>query len=1163
MKENRALAAGREFGRPMRRLSALALLLCAVAAVGTPEVRRVTIASSPGPDFAYSAGDRISVTVQFDAAVDVTGVPALLIGIGGNARRALMWMHAGSRVHFGYTVRRTDDDTDGISIGAGSLRLRGGRIDGQGGTAADLSLAGHAIANASEHRVDGARARPPGIESVAVTSNPGVAGAYGIGDVIEVTVEYDEPVFVDGMPSLTVVVGSEPREAPYRKGSGSRRLSFTTRVWAGNLADGGIEIPANGLAGGAGISDADGNVARTEYTPPGVQPHHRVDAVRPRVVGMQVVSTPPPGGVYGEGDGVSFAVTFDEDVYWTGRARIPTWPEELASLDYSGYANAVEGRGRTIVFRHVVGPGVSSERMQIGRGTSSAACLDCRDASLARDDEWGVSIRDRAGNPASPVFSGSGRFHDVRYDGGRSDTRPPEVDSVSVVSEPRDGTTYRRGEVIAVRVVFTEGLHAAPTGAGRWVGVELAIGSRTRRLGTWVGNGNETATFTHAVDESDVDADGLTVIGAVHTGPVQDAAGNRASGESLAFESVRDAGHAVNGALGDLTKPRLLRIAPGGRGLVFDGRVEARGAPQVRIGSAHRPARFGTPRPSFLDRDLAEWSLAYQLPAIAARDFDRDGPSIAAEGWAGVTFHDALGRPVAVDPDNLVLRSRGGAAIGSAFAGVLLAPPPHGGSIFGEGQTLRFDVVFERFVNVTGAARLKVGVRELPCSPRNGRTRHFVCSRVIAPGENAPRVEVARSAFRMLASTITDDEGNAVERDLSAYADTIEPFRIDTSPPRVERLVIASTPAADGSYGARARFDVVVRFNEPVSATGSEQLALEVGGETRLASLAGSAGDDGLLFRYVVAASDSDADGLSIPSDAIVLNGGAITDRGGNPAVLAHSALGARSAHRVNGSVVDVSTTPIRVRIDAPAPALGSPTVAATASLTWEAASTWSGRPPMAYSVRADHPDVLIGRASGRVRLGQRVTNNLRMRCAAGGTNNVGLTISVAGSQAPVVWDVLCRDGSIRVREAQVFQGPMAGRFRPRAAPGRVDAIEGRAAVLTVHVEHETAAVPELAVGVDGAGGVEPLAVEHAGSAAKRPQAPVPLRRAAGAGPRCPRPRPGRGRRPRHQSGRGHQRVAATGLRRPRAQDIAGPQARLRADRAPGDGAGRQHRCSS
>ena len=119
----------------------------------------------------------------------------------------------------------------------------------------------------------------------------------------------------------------------------------------------------------------------------------------------------------------------------------------------------------------------------------------------------------------------------------------------------------------------------------------------------------------------------------------------------------------------------------------------------------------------------------------------------------------------------------------------------------------------------------------------------------------------------MIAGSITDDAGNVVDGDLSAFAHMVEPFAIDTRPARVERLVITSRPAANGAYGARAALTVVVRFSEPVSATGTEQLALVIGSQTRLASLEGSAGADGLQFRYVFAASDADADGLAIPAD--------------------------------------------------------------------------------------------------------------------------------------------------------------------------------------------------------------------------------------------------------------------------------------------------------
>ncbi|MDE0008720.1 MAG: hypothetical protein OXS50_10620, partial [Gammaproteobacteria bacterium] len=74
----------------------------------------------------------------------------------------------------------------------------------------------------------------------------------------------------------------------------------------------------------------------------------------------------------------------------------------------------------------------------------------------------------------------------------------------------------------------------------------------------------------------------------------------------------------------------------------------------------------------------------------------------------------------------------------------------------------------------------------------------------------------------------------------------------------------------------------------------------------------------------------------------------------------------------------------------------------------------------MSFAVEADHPNVLIGRASGSVGRGQSVTNNLRMPCRAGGTASVRLTIRVKSTRVPVAWDVLCRDGVIRVRNVEV-----------------------------------------------------------------------------------------------------------------------------------------------
>ncbi len=1056
------------------RLTSLALVFSAAATEAT-DVRRVTIGSTSGLDNTYSAGDRISVTVQFDAVVEVTGTPVLEIDVGGSTRRARMWMHGGSRLHFGYTVRGADNDPDGISIRAGAIKLAGGRIDAPDGDGAALSLRGHTVANAAEHRVDGGGAWPPTIVSVSITSNPGVDDTYSSGDVIEATVEFDEQVFVEGLPTLAIEVGNESREAPYRDGSGSNRLTFTTRIWQGDLAAGGVVLPESGLAGGAGIRDADGNVAQTDYSAPGRQRRHRVDAVGPQVVGLSVVSTPPSGSVYREGDMVEIEVTFDEEVYLTGRASLPIGglPQVESSQMGGGgerAAIAAESRQRSILFRFNVLAQDETGRIFFGAGPLA------RPVRLA--EQW-PSIQDRAGNAASTEYSQANQWHDAPMDGSQPDTTAPAVHSATIASRPL-GATYGRGEALAVRVLFTEALQMP---RGSWATMELVLDTGTKTLGTWIGSGATSATFTHLVTEADVDPDGVSLTGAIAVGPVQDAAGNLIEGESMEFPPFMDADHKVDGTQVAAARPRQVgsRLVFGGGRLTFDGMVEVRGTPEFVLAGKRRVSRFREPRHSFVDKDRSLWHIDYDSPGVADDDFDLVGFRLPPEGWANVSILDARGRTVAVD--SVALPPSGRPRIGSSFHGVVLEPPSHGGTGFGLGQTLAFHVVFPEPVNVGGAARLKVGVRELPCSPRNGHHRHFVCSRTIAAGENVTDLELARGAFRLLAISIKDDEGNTVSGDLSAYAETIEPFSVDTRAPRIEGVSIASTPAANGTYGAGAVVALVVRFSEPVVATGSEQLAFTLGDETRLATLEGNSGSDGLRFTYVVSRADADSNGLAIPANALRLEGGEITDLAGNPASLSHSAIGDRSTQRVSGATADISTTAVQVQVRAaPEAGVGSPSRAVRASLTWEPASTWSRQPRMDYTVAASHPDVLVGRASGRVRLGQSITNNLRMPCKAAGTASIRLTISVKDTRMRVAWDVLCREGVIRVREVEVFQGPLAGRFSLDAAGGRVDAIANRQSVVRVHVEHETAASPPLAAGIHVAGDAAPLDAEHAGS---------------------------------------------------------------------------------
>ena len=292
---------------------------------------------------------------------------------------------------------------------------------------------------------------------------------------------------------------------------------------------------------------------------------------------------------------------------------------------------------------------------------------------------------------------------------------------------------------------------------------------------------------------------------------------------------------------------------------------------------------------------------------------------------------------------------------------------------------------------------------------------------------------------------------------------------IDGTAPAITRVVITSKPVAGNTYGAGARIELTVRFSEPVRVTGSPSLALSIGDEVRHASLEGTAGASALRFRYSVSSDDLDASGLAIAADSVELNGGAITDLAGNPAVLSHEALRDRPLHQVDGSVRDDSATPVQIWIaKEPGVALGSPAKEAAASLTWEMRSTWADQPPAHYRVSSGHPGVRIGRESGRVALGESVTNSLALPCPSGGIANTRLTISVEGSTALAVWDVLCRDGTIHVGDVEFFQGPLAARWGRFGVRGFVDAVADRRGLLRLRVEHEGLAVPEMAVSVRG-----------------------------------------------------------------------------------------------
>ena len=98
--------------------------------------------------------------------------------------------------------------------------------------------------------------------------------------------------------------------------------------------------------------------------------------------------------------------------------------------------------------------------------------------------------------------------------------------------------------------------------------------------------------------------------------------------------------------------------------------------------------------------------------------------------------------------------------------------------------------------------------------------------------------------------------------------------------PAISSVTFHDSPARGDTYELGERVQVEVRFDRAVTATGSPQVALTIGTQTRHATFA-SWGGLSLYFDYTVQERDRDEDGISIAANALVLNGGTIKSADG------------------------------------------------------------------------------------------------------------------------------------------------------------------------------------------------------------------------------------------------------------------------------------------
>lgn len=240
---------------------------------------------------------------------------------------------------------------------------------------------------------------------------------------------------------------------------------------------------------------------------------------------------------------------------------------------------------------------------------------------------------------------------------------------------------------------------------------------------------------------------------------------------------------------------------------------------------------------------------------------------------------------------------------------------PVRGDTYELGETIQMMVRFDRAVTVNGTLRiaLTVGTRirqaRYYASTTDGELYFFYTVR--ADDLDADGIRIAANALSIDPGAVKDATGETdavLNHRAVAAGDRRKVDGSRVSAPRVTDISYTHgpEPARGDTYRLGERIQILVTFDRAVRVTGVPALALTIGTETRHARFypvrfidLGSS----VYFSYTVQQEDRDADGISIPANALSLKDGAIMLSGdpATDAVLTHAAVAADTDRKVRG----------------------------------------------------------------------------------------------------------------------------------------------------------------------------------------------------------------------------------------------------------------------
>ena len=618
-------------------------------------------------------------------------------------------------------------------------------------------------------------ADPPAIDSVALTSAPGVDSTYAISDTVTATVTFDAAVDIAGSPELELDFGGSTKAAACAAATNTTTMACSYTVAVGDEAAGGIRIGANKLTGDSiyatGITTLGADLDHGAVT---IDAGHKVDGIRPTLV------TTGDDAPRTSTDGTQVILTFSEDIGFATGLQIQTVA--------AGAIQSASFSGRTVTL-------TLYSSVTIAAGQTVTVQLSTS------------AVKDVAGNGNLHV---SGTIAVINAVG------VPAVSGVALTSAPGTDNTYAIGDTVAATVTFSEAVDISGSPE-----LELDFGGTAKAAACATGTNTTTMACSYAVAAGDSAPNGIAIAADKLTGDSITATGSTTAAADLDHAAVAiDAGHKVDGI-----RPTLVTTGTDAPATSTDGEtvllVFSEDIGAVVRDSITIQANGDTVSTSAasVSGTKVEITLATALTAAATNITVALGADAVTDG--GGNGNLAL---AATGVTNAVVSTTGPTVTGIA----LTSSPQSAFGFYRRNEDVEATVTFSEAVDITGSPQLELdfaGAAKAATCAAATNTTTMVCEYRVGAGDSAPN-GIAIAANKLTGGTITAtgsttaanlDHG-AVAIDADHKVDAIRPTLVTTGGD-------APRTSTDGAK-------VILTFSEDIRSVNRASVTIQANGAT-------------------------------------------------------------------------------------------------------------------------------------------------------------------------------------------------------------------------------------------------------------------------------------------------------------------------------------------